>query len=280
MPKDADDLQEILDEQDAALHKAVTAYRKKSDRALHAAYAALLLMLGRRLRMKDGVIQSSIRNATVLSNLAQPYVTLLGDKGYRAALAEVRSALMAQPEFLSRVLEASAGSNPPVSDRETRIREFALNNTVSVLATEPGEAVQRAVNTVGESLLGMPLTALGDVLGRTIETLPSRLELESVTAISRYYRSMAKRAYDAIQEDTKTPIRYRYQGPSSGDPKIRPFCKLKMEQTEHGETWTSDEIDAMDNGQGLPVWTSNGGYNCRHNWIVAAGIKAGGAGGK
>lgn len=39
----------------------------------------------------------------------------------------------------------------------------------------------------------------------------------------------------------------------------RDFCRERV-----GKTFTLQELEAMDNGQGLPVIPSLGGYNCRH----------------
>ncbi len=44
-------------------------------------------------------------------------------------------------------------------------------------------------------------------------------------------------------------------------PTSRPFCKKHW-----GKVYTIDEIMKLDNGQGLPVLTSCGGYNCVHYW--------------
>ncbi len=43
----------------------------------------------------------------------------------------------------------------------------------------------------------------------------------------------------------------------------RPFCKDRV-----GKSFTLDEIKEMNNGQGLAVLTSLGGYNCVHYWTA------------
>jgi hypothetical protein len=55
---------------------------------------------------------------------------------------------------------------------------------------------------------------------------------------------------------------FKYSGPIS--PRTRPFCRAHA-----GKIFTLDEIDRMDNGQGLPVRSSLGGWNCRHIWVPA-----------
>jgi len=52
-----------------------------------------------------------------------------------------------------------------------------------------------------------------------------------------------------------------------GAPPERPFCKNLMKLSAQGKTYTISEIQAMNNGQGLPVLYYCGGWNCRHWWM-------------
>jgi DNA-binding transcriptional MerR regulator len=70
----------------------------------------------------------------------------------------------------------------------------------------------------------------------------------------------------AVAEQTGTTT-FLYSGPISA--LTRPFCRAHA-----GKVFSLVEIDHMDNGQGLPVRTSCGGYNCRHTWIPAPGRSA------
>jgi len=53
--------------------------------------------------------------------------------------------------------------------------------------------------------------------------------------------------------------RFIYLGPS--DTRNRPFCRAKV-----GKVFSRQEINALDNGQGLDVMTRCGGWGCRHHW--------------
>lgn len=55
--------------------------------------------------------------------------------------------------------------------------------------------------------------------------------------------------------------RFLYSGPIA--PSTRPFCRAHVERI-----FTLDQIERMDNGQGLPVRQACGGYNCRHEWVA------------
>ncbi|GIV82211.1 MAG: hypothetical protein KatS3mg051_1565 [Anaerolineae bacterium] len=54
--------------------------------------------------------------------------------------------------------------------------------------------------------------------------------------------------------------RFKYVGP----PPLREFCRKHWQKT-----YTWEEIQQLDNGQGLPAWVYGGGWNCRHRWIAA-----------
>lgn len=56
---------------------------------------------------------------------------------------------------------------------------------------------------------------------------------------------------------------FAYIGPD--DDLTRDFCWAILVQDRN---WTKDEILALDNGQGLPVFEYGGGYNCRHVWAA------------
>lgn len=56
---------------------------------------------------------------------------------------------------------------------------------------------------------------------------------------------------------------FLYIGPN--DKITRPFCRRTLNK-KNIPIFTKKEIEAMDNGQGLPVITYGGGYNCRHSW--------------
>ena len=61
------------------------------------------------------------------------------------------------------------------------------------------------------------------------------------------------------KEVFKNP-KFEYFGANDG--RTRSFCR------EHiGKVYTLNQIEKLDNGQGLSVLQYKGGYNCRHDWI-------------
>lgn len=59
-----------------------------------------------------------------------------------------------------------------------------------------------------------------------------------------------------------------YVGPL--DDATRPFCE-EILNSKDLPIYTVEEIQSMDNGQLGDVFTSCGGYNCRHEWVPISG---------
>lgn len=96
-----------------------------------------------------------------------------------------------------------------------------------------------------------------DVLRKRLEERGfANAETEASTAVSRFNNLLTFE--NAAATGTRT---FKYFGPVSAI--TRPFCRAHA-----GQVFTEEEIGRMNNGQGLPVSESCGGYNCRHYWIA------------
>lgn len=105
-------------------------------------------------------------------------------------------------------------------------------------------------------ILGEPVnleTVKEQVSGRVF----SQVKTEMNTAMATFARTVtAKKGIDAGFE------LYLYIGPE--DDVTRPFCDELLDKDP--PIYTLEEISAMDNEQGMDVFSSGGGYNCRHQW--------------
>lgn len=74
-------------------------------------------------------------------------------------------------------------------------------------------------------------------------------------------QSMVRRGSVFVEAQEAGINKFKYVGARGG--LIRPFCAERV-----GKVYSFDEIQTMDNGQGLSVLYSCGGYNCRHRWVA------------
>jgi hypothetical protein len=103
----------------------------------------------------------------------------------------------------------------------------------------------------------------------------ANLKTDLRTSLAAFNRSAHAKQTEALGFK-----RFEYLG--ADDNLTREFCDHVLSGSPHGGfnipaskdgTYTSEQIAAMDNGQGLDVRTNGGGYNCRHTWIVVDSIE-------
>jgi hypothetical protein len=124
-----------------------------------------------------------------------------------------------------------------------------------------------AKNRVLLSFGGMSFADLTESLAKSFHrALPEATGLAE-TATATYYRVIADRGYQIIEQDHPSALRYSYDGPL--DKLNRPFCRHLEEEARGGTSWTREQIDEMSNGQIPNVFISAGGWRCRHQWVIA-----------
>ena len=130
--------------------------------------------------------------------------------------------------------------------------------------------IPSVAKNVKESLLSMiidtpPNLALSN-LALSLERGAGTLQTEVRTKISQFGRSVNMIAADEVGLD-----HYLYTGPKDGITRAfcRPLINKVVDKTQLGK---------LNNGQGLSVRTSGGGYNCRHSWspVTESFMKAAG----
>lgn len=84
----------------------------------------------------------------------------------------------------------------------------------------------------------------------------SKVKTELNTSTSMFNGELSHNKATEVLGDDPLMI---YVGPF--DLLTRPFCRKHI-----GKVYRLSEVKKMDNGQGLDVVTSKGGYNCRHTW--------------
>lgn len=120
-----------------------------------------------------------------------------------------------------------------------------------VIIPDTTKAIREALQGMS---LGVPLKASMSALSAQLERSEGRQLTEVKTKIASYGRQVTA----AVGESAGLDL-YLYTGPRDGI--TRRFCKPLINKVV-------DELQMskLNNGQGLPVKLSGGGYNCRHSW--------------
>jgi hypothetical protein len=120
-----------------------------------------------------------------------------------------------------------------------------------VIIPDTTKAIREALQGMS---LGVPLKASMSALSAQLERSEGRQLTEVKTKIASYGRQVTA----AVGESAGLDL-YLYTGPRDGI--TRMFCKPLINKVV-----TEAQMARLDNGQGLPVKLSGGGYNCRHSW--------------
>ena len=120
-----------------------------------------------------------------------------------------------------------------------------------VIIPDTTKAIREALQGMS---LGVPLKASMSALSAQLERSEGRQLTEVKTKIASYGRQVTA----AVGESAGLDL-YLYTGPRAGI--TRRFCKPLINKVV-----TEAQMARLDNGQGLPVKLSGGGYNCRHSW--------------
>jgi hypothetical protein len=151
---------------------------------------------------------------------------------------------------------------------------FGFNQISSQLDTIQATAAQgvfddvilpdfkRSINeSLKDLLVDVPVNIVMSNLEQRLKRSEGRQLTEVKTQISQYGRGITAVAAEAADMDL-----YLYTGPRDGI--TRPFCRQLIDLVV-----SKSQMRRLNNGQGLSVITSGGGYNCRHSWSpVTAGF--------
>ena len=111
---------------------------------------------------------------------------------------------------------------------------------------------------IREALQGMTLgVSLTASMGRLSDQM-QRSEGRQLTELRTKIASYGRQVTAAVGESAGLDL-YLYTGPRDGI--TRQFCKPLINKVVDDK-----QMAALNNGQGLPVKLSGGGYNCRHSW--------------
>ncbi len=268
-------LDEIHRQQNRSMDALIASFTEHLNQITLRAQAKVLAQLQKKLSITDGVIDRSAGNSRILRNLDTALIKAMNDEGYQSLVKAFVGEFPGQLPFLTQTLDAiSAGMSDPLpkwtpTATDTNVLASLQSNTVSALQMTMESVARTATQNVMLAVGGLKFEELAATLAEKFSISVGRAESLADTAISTWYRTANDRAFRFIEDDLPgKEIRYKYTlGPN--DRKTRPWCEEKIMQTKVGKTWNREEIDAMSNGQMPNVMLTCGGWNCRHQWIVA-----------
>lgn len=152
----------------------------------------------------------------------------------------------------------------------TQLQEIKLQS----FAKLADDAVDAISTSIHQSVIGStPVNRIVENVSQTLDaTMKRHTETIVNTSLGEFDRTVnGLKAADAGIET------FIYVGPN--DRATRDFCNGVLSDQDSGKGFfTREEISLMINGQGLDVFTSGGGWNCRHEWVaVPAAVLEGAA---
>lgn len=225
---------------------------------------------------EDGKIdaRAQLRNLLAVRVAVSRALTELGAPE-SVGVAEARALRAAQGavDILERIIPASdalrdEAFKPEPTDTVARALAGFSAKIADVFRLED-DAIRRAINAAVTAQVDID-DLIGEVADR-VRTSFSRATALIETAVVSVGRDIvvdtAGRVNDRLGRDFFV---LRYTGPL--DKLTRPFCRHILAKTSR--VFTEDGAAALDNGQGLPVETSCGGYRCRHLWAPVTQAQA------
>jgi len=207
----------------------------------------------------DNAILKAVRELETGSGSITEAITLLGrldaaliEAGLSKFSSDIQEIYGNELRIIRDALAKATGRAEIFSDIDGDIIqalvEFDTERSMRLLGEYTGDAKRVLLNA---TMAGEPLdlAMFDDAFG---ERFSAKLETELNTGLAGFSRSV-----NLYKADELGIEKFVYVGPD--DKVIRPFCQERV-----GNTYTRDQIDEWDNGQGLPATIYLGGYNCRH----------------
>ena len=166
--------------------------------------------------------------------------------------------------FITQQQRINEAVNKTLSAVDPQFNMGLIASDVETLQTQTisdifeGVVIPTVKTTVRDSLrdlnAAVPLNTVMSNMQVRMSRAQGRQLTEIKTKISQYGRGITAIAGAAAGLD-----HYLYTGPIDGI--TRPFCRALVNKVV-----TETQMARLNNGQGLAVKTSGGGYNCRHSW--------------
>ena len=231
---------------------------------------AVIEALTKRLSVTNGMIARTKTNQRILRTVRDLFEREMKRAGYQELVDRYVQQFNGQFKFFNDHLTdlgKQIGQDLSVKFGPRDLDYFAAqqSNTAHLLDVTveqiAADAQRQAILSVG----GLKLSDLISEIAEQFDKSVGEATTLADTAVSTFYRVISDRGYQIIERDIPGfDVRYEYEGPD--DVVTRPFCDALLKK---GISYTRVEIDRMENGQIPGVFTSCGGFNCRHQWMIS-----------
>jgi hypothetical protein len=233
---------------------------------LRSALVARMRQILRQLKVDDKGRLVDRQELGNLSVVRAQVLAALEDAGARQTVSVAEQRVAQAARAAERSLRDLPDEAKPDA-RATIVR--ALSGRTREIATAFSIARDRVVAAINTgSTSNASLEPLIGAISDEADIAFHRAEALVETAVISAARAMAfesvARANSALPVDL---LVLRMVGPR--DKKNRPFCRENV-----GKVFTTEAIMDLDNGQGIPVETTCGGYRCRHGWAAMSVAEA------
>jgi len=173
--------------------------------------------------------------------------------------AESVDEFIEQSEKIAEASKATASLiNPDLTFDQRQLRIIDAAKTAATQRIFDALILPKLNSGVREALVAMtlevPINQAMSSLAQSFEQAEKRQLTEINTQIASYGRTITASIADAAG------LKYfLYTGPQDG--LTRKFCDPLVNKVV-----SQEQMNDLNNGQGLAVKTSGGGYNCRHSW--------------
>jgi hypothetical protein len=272
---------EILGQHDKFLDSLVDGFEDRLKPLLAAAQKRALKSLEDDLTFsKDGSIETTPANQRTLRSINRLFKTEMNRStkqapgGYKGLVdsfsAQFAEALPQFQDVLNRISKSLDGPPlPAIKFGAEDVDLFVAQATsakdvlLDVLDATANAAKRQAMFSVG----GLRFSDLAGELADQFSKTAAQATALADTSVSMFYRTIASQSYKKIEKGlAKGAVKFEYAGPD--DSLTREFCDEMIDRTRD-EPLTRDQIDGLDNGQIPGVFTSCGGFQCRHQWILS-----------
>lgn len=270
----ADKLQIIIHAHADAVDSLVGEFTDGLDKIVNRATSTVISSINSEVSAAGGLVDSTRANQKFFAGLDNRFEAAMEAEGYDGLLDGYVESFNGQftwfHEVINEIGQYLQNPLPKITFGRTDVAELRAQQLGakplirSAVERASFQAKQRALLSVN----GMPLKQLAASMKEAWATSVPESQNLADTSVSTFYRTITDKGYQIIEKDLPGfEVRYKYYGPL--DKLTRPFCTKLEKEALAGKTWTRAMIDRMKNGQLPNVFTTCGGFRCRHQWVIA-----------